>query len=149
MYKRKMIHIQGVIIFLDLIIETSNLYHNFSSWAKLAFKGSLLNRNFMLNPRMMTSLCRDRIQACGVEWLPKCTLLVPLVRVLTLLVSFHYFFLFVCSTSSCSHAPIPIGRPSSYPPSSKGSPQVSDVSPLSLSTTPPEVSAFYGFCYTI
>ena len=51
---------------------------------------------------------------------------------------FHSFFF--NSTSSCSHAPISIGRPSSYPPSTKGNPQVSDVSPLSLSTTPPEVS---------
>ena len=50
------------------------------------------------------------------------------------------FSLFFNSTSSCSHAPISIGRPSSYPPSTKGNPQVSDVSPLSLSTTPPEVS---------
>ena len=51
-----------------------------------------------------------------------------------------FFSLFLNSTSSCSHAPISIGRPSSYPPSTKGNPQVSDVSPLSLSTTPPEVS---------
>lgn len=50
------------------------------------------------------------------------------------------FLLFFNSTSSCSHSPISIGRPSSYPPSTKGNPQVSDVSPLSLSTTPPEVS---------
>ena len=51
-----------------------------------------------------------------------------------------FFSPFFNSTSSCSHAPISIGRPSSYPPSTKGNPQVSDVSPLSLSTTPPEVS---------
>ena len=51
-----------------------------------------------------------------------------------------FFPQFAFSSSSCSHTPIPIGRPSSYPPSSKGTPQVSDVSPLSLSTTPPEVS---------
>ena len=50
------------------------------------------------------------------------------------------------SSSSCSHTPIPIGRPSSYPPSSKGTPQVSDVSPLSLSTTPPEVSCIALYC---
>lgn len=46
------------------------------------------------------------------------------------------------STSSCSHTPIPVGRPSSYPPSAKTSQQVSDVSPLSLSTTPPEAFNF-------
>lgn len=51
-----------------------------------------------------------------------------------------FFSPFFNSTSSCSHASISIGRPSSYPPSTKGNPQVSDVSPLSLSTTPPEVS---------
>ncbi|KAJ7371748.1 Grainyhead-like protein 2 [Desmophyllum pertusum] len=53
------------------------------------------------------------------------------------------------STSSCSHTPIPIGRPSSYPPSGKGSPQVSDVSPLSLSTTPPEAFNFSPYTQSL
>lgn len=56
-----------------------------------------------------------------------------------------FFIQFPFSSSSCSHTPIPIGRPSSYPPSSKGTPQVSDVSPLSLSSTPPEVSCIVLF----
>ena len=70
----------------------------------------------------------------GFNLPPQCSCFTVKNRVLF----FHSFFF--NSTSSCSHAPISIGRPSSYPPSTKGNPQVSDVSPLSLSTTPPEVS---------
>ncbi|XP_078371214.1 grainyhead-like protein 2 homolog isoform X2 [Oculina patagonica] len=53
------------------------------------------------------------------------------------------------SSSSCSHTPIPVGRPSSYPPSGKGTPQVSDVSPLSLSTTPPEAFNFSPYTQSL
>ncbi|RMX37016.1 hypothetical protein pdam_00005052, partial [Pocillopora damicornis] len=53
------------------------------------------------------------------------------------------------STSSCSHTPIPVARPSSYPPSTKAPQQVSDVSPLSLSTTPPEAFNFTPYTQSL
>ncbi|XP_029188069.1 grainyhead-like protein 2 homolog [Acropora muricata] len=56
------------------------------------------------------------------------------------------------STSSCSHTTISVGRSSAYPVSNKSpshQAQVSDVSPLSLSTTPPEGFNFSAYSQSL